>query len=748
MYNSAHMPLDEAKLLILIKELMRINACQLNFQDIIDQVFENPFNIQQLSVSLDEAASQLAKRSRNRRRFLKIVQSLKRRNVSYVLFQFLKMLMLLLPEDETSKAGSSSECYIMNQIASSSTDSSPFSTLGAIGNRSLSANWDFADNYILIDRLAYESPAAQEKQLIEDLLNAFFGCSGVYIKPNPLENRKSVRTFRISDNLCPSLKAIAEKLLPLASYYSKIIRFVQDNQELHCGRVNQALADHLNEYLLRFSQLVLQLEDSFFEGSLRLTHLWLTLTESIDILKVLNNIVSWVDESRGGETLSALHEGVRKSMADPNAQNISCSATVAASRPFLESLTTWIKKGIIFDPYHEFMIVRDQRARYSNDWDNVFKCDLECTPSFLLTVHNSILIAGKYRDAIRKCEFDKNQPESILENMAYDFLNPKYLEIIEQSCVSARKCFMNLLINDYKILTRLRTAKALYTLEFGDLFYNIIENCLEELNRPYKEISTAYLPALTFNSIETSSVRGLPFSDQAILYLEKRSILCRMNSFCKAKSDNSTSEDGLSGLDAITLKMKNDWPVNAILHDSSIKSYQLLFRHLFKIHYIYTNLSKVHLKAYELTKHQCYLKHSMLVFVSNCLSYMTQETIEVYWTNFCNAFNQFNYVEEIRSAHDNYQYLCMGSCLLTSADHYSKLSRILDVCTAFTEDCSVEHEAEFIEALDDLVTALCRETNPILQNFASLLSPIFYHYDPAFNPNCEGPETTNTLEER
>lgn len=71
-----------------------------------------------------------------------------------------------------------------------------------------------------------EPLAIQERQLIHDLLNSFLGFRGYYIVPSALVDPKSERMFTISPKVNPQLRIVVEAILPLSSFYSKIIRYI------------------------------------------------------------------------------------------------------------------------------------------------------------------------------------------------------------------------------------------------------------------------------------------------------------------------------------------------------------------------------------------------------------------------------------------------------------------------------------------------------------------------------------------
>lgn len=103
-------------------------------------------------------------------------------------------------------------------------------------------SWDFSTH-----ALPHTTPTvpavSQENILIEDLLNVLIGLPGCYIEPEDLRDAYGPRTFKINDNVSLSLRELVKQILPLASHYSVIQRFIEEKIRFEFGQVNNALAE-------------------------------------------------------------------------------------------------------------------------------------------------------------------------------------------------------------------------------------------------------------------------------------------------------------------------------------------------------------------------------------------------------------------------------------------------------------------------------------------------------------------------
>lgn len=82
--------------------------------------------------------------------------------------------------------------------------------------------------------------ASQENIIIDELLYVFSGIPGNYIVHQPVKETYDPRTFLISEDLDDALKQIVQQMLPLASNYSIVRRFIEQC-DMWSGQVLHAL---------------------------------------------------------------------------------------------------------------------------------------------------------------------------------------------------------------------------------------------------------------------------------------------------------------------------------------------------------------------------------------------------------------------------------------------------------------------------------------------------------------------------
>lgn len=81
---------------------------------------------------------------------------------------------------------------------------------------------------------------SQENIIVDELLYIFAGVPGNYIVHNPVKQTYEARTFLIAEDLDEALKQIVQQMLPLASNYSIVRRFIEQ-VDMWSGQVLHAL---------------------------------------------------------------------------------------------------------------------------------------------------------------------------------------------------------------------------------------------------------------------------------------------------------------------------------------------------------------------------------------------------------------------------------------------------------------------------------------------------------------------------
>lgn len=445
---------------------------------------------------------------------------------------------------------------------------------------------------------------SQELAIIEDLLFLMIGINGKYIMAKPLSGKLALRTFSVDHTLDLSMHALVNRILPLCSYYSTISRFLEEYSQFQYGMVNQALCASMRGVIKEYLILVAQLEHQYNLQQLSLQKLWYYIQPSLKSLEILSSVAVATQSAscKGGPVLSVLHDKAQSLTGDDKAQELCLHLTQAASAPYFEIMEQWVYKGIVQDPYQEFMVEdhktveKEQLSKEYNDsyWESRYTIASEKIPSFLEHVATKILNAGKYLNVIHECGVEISY--SGATELIYSLHNKQYVEQIEQAFVFASKKLLDLLIKEHDLIGRLTSIKHYFLLEQGDYLVHFMDIAYDELKKKTSEIQLTRLESLLELALRTSIAVSDPFKDDLKAILSSFDLTTQLFHIMSIQPDldnddrkrsaasfplPNPSTINLSGLEAFSLDYNVGWPLSLIINRKALTKYQLLFRHLF-----------------------------------------------------------------------------------------------------------------------------------------------------------------------
>ncbi|XP_067876739.1 gamma-tubulin complex component 2 [Heterodontus francisci] len=549
--------------------------------------------------------------------------------------------------------------------------------------------------------------AAQEQMIVEDLLYVLIGVDGKYITAQPLMGRQS-RSFAVDPTLDMSVKELVNRILPIAASYSSVTRFIDDKSSFEHGQVNHALAAAMRTLVKEYMILVTQLEHLQRQGLLSLQKLWFYVQPTIRTMEILASIATSVEkgECMGGSTLSVLHDRTFNYTGDSQAQELCLYLTKAASVPYFEILEKWIYRGIIQDPYSEFMVEEHelQKEKIQEDyndkyWDQRYTIIQHRIPSFLQKLADKILSTGKYLNVVRECGRDVTCPDA--KEVIYTLKERAYVEQIEKSYNYASKVLLDFLMKEKELLARLRSIKHYFLMDQGDFFVHFMDLTEEELKKSVDDIIPTRLEALLELALRMSTANTDPFKDDLKINLMPHDLITQLLRVLaietkqeKAIINADPTEIALSGLEAFSFDYVVKWPLSLIINRKALTRYQMLFRHMFYCKHVERQLCNVWIsnkvaKQYSLHSAKWFaaaftLRQRMLNFVQNIQYYMMFEVMEPNWHIMENNLKSASNIDEVLSYHTSFLDNCMKDCMLTNTVLLKIFSKLMSVCVMFT----------------------------------------------------------------
>jgi len=396
------------------------------------------------------------------------------------------------------------------------------------------------------------SLGAQEAVLLEDLLYAFMGYEGQYIRfernydPQDRKERLSGPRWRIMPGLDPSLQDLALSMLKMASHYAALEKFVDILSQEEYGSVNQALCASIRKFLNEYLTLIAQLETQFLtEDSFTLhvlnVHIQPTNAKMYQLFAVaqdllrrnflveeeehsssdedtdeMNDFIKQIQSGdgydptkmarkktcRGGMVLELLTKRRQVMSGDPAAEELLTSLLRDASKPYMRMLNEWLHRGAITDPHLEFMIrerTSIKRDKLHDDytdeyWDRRYiLCEDEIPPQ-LANMQNEVLLAGKYLNVVREC--GGVDASTDVKDVPQTFDDEHFTENVNGAYKHANSSLMQLLVTTHALPARLQSMKHYFFLDPSDYFSYFLELSLSELKKPVKSVNIGKLQSL------------------------------------------------------------------------------------------------------------------------------------------------------------------------------------------------------------------------------------------------------------
>uniref|UniRef100_A0A8C6NR89 Gamma-tubulin complex component n=1 Tax=Nothobranchius furzeri TaxID=105023 RepID=A0A8C6NR89_NOTFU len=549
--------------------------------------------------------------------------------------------------------------------------------------------------------------STQEQFVVEDLLFVLVGVDGRDITAQPVLGRQN-RSFIVDATLDMSVKELVNRILPVASYYSTITRFIEEKSSFEYGQVNHALTAAMRTLMKEYLILVTQLEHLQRQGLLSLQKLWFYIQPTMRTMEILASIASSLDkgECMGGSTLSLLHDRTFNYTGDSQAQELCLYLTKAASVPYFEILEKWIYRGIIKDPYSEFMVEEHelQKEKIQEDyndkyWDQRYTIVQHRIPSFLQKMADKILSTGKYLNVVRECGRDVTCPDA--KEVLYTLKERAYVEQIEKSYNYASKVLLDFLMEEKELVSRLRSIKHYFLMDKGDFFVHFMDLTEEELKKPVDDIVPPRLEALLELALRMSTANTDPFKDDLKIDLMPHDVITQLLRVLAIETKqekaiiNAEPTDGvLSGLEAFSFDYIVKWPLSLIINRKALTRYQMLFRHMFYCKHVERLLCNVWIsskdfKQYSLPSAKWFatafaLRQRMLNFVQNIQYYMMFEVMEPTWHVMENNLKMASNIDDVLCHHTSFLDNCLKDCMLTNPELLRIFSKLMSVCVMFT----------------------------------------------------------------
>ncbi|KAL9657607.1 hypothetical protein ABK040_012686 [Willaertia magna] len=559
----------------------------------------------------------------------------------------------------------------------------------------------------------------QEYILIEELLNVLVGYEGKYIQCVPIDEsedetmfeKNSIPTentlfkFKLNCEIDSSVGDLVNRILPLCDKHAVVCSFIEKRSSYQYGVVCHAFCSALRVLEKEYMLYINQIDVLFKKEQLSLQKLYYHLQngawKTMEILERLTNeIVS--SNAQGGALLNAIHKVSTSITIDDRTQKLFNFILGKSCVPYFEMIEQWIFKGIIVDTYNEFLIEEDQNLKKENltedfnssYWDLKYTIKREC-PFFLTKVSDKMLTCGKYLNVLRECG-QKIERKSIEK---FNYVDGKALSIIEDAHQFASETLLKYMLQDMKLLEKLRSMKHYFLFDHGDFFVHFMDTAEQELSKKSTEVSLSKLQsAIEFAAkicsiIENEGVDGLSCSLKSLNLADFLNRIKQLSTSNRLESPIIEKEQNvIEGYEAFCLEQKVEWPITLLITKKNLTKFQILFRQLFCFKYAERCLFSAwvnHKFIKDLNLGSTFsafyaLRHKMIHFIQNFLSYALVEVVERNFIEFEKKAKQAKNLDEVMKLHDQFLDSSLNGILVSSSEPFKCLTKLLSCCILFS----------------------------------------------------------------
>jgi gamma-tubulin complex component 3 len=529
--------------------------------------------------------------------------------------------------------------------------------------------------------------------LIKDILLALQGVDGNTVAFSQGEGGYIVQPqLQVSE----SIRLVVKELCEVGWLYRQVSAYVAKySEDSSAGLVQQGFCSALQQELSEYYRLLAQLEQRQheFTGTAHLLKLKLWTYEPLQRMKWLSILVEAAGSLKGGALISSVYSFSLNGSAEVS--ELVGRVLQEVTKPVFEMIKTWMTKGEVYDPFHEFFIKAHisplgQRLQSEGDifkgretvtdeqlWTGGYTLQEDMVPAFLTApLVAQIMLTGKSLSFLKRCcgvheLLDFGELREIAELKAW----------VEGAAVVANTRLVRVMIDQYRFLDHCEALRKYLLMGQGDFHHYLIESLWEELGQSASEIYRHNLVGLLEGAIRATTAK---YDDSEFVNRIDVRLL--------------EPSPGEVGWDVFTLEYKMDPPLSTVFTASVLEQYLRLHKFFWKLKRVeyflttktyrhtayYNELNQIH--EIRIPLHRCQLvRHKIAHFVSNLVGYLMVEVIESGWSEFVESTAKLADMDQLIEAHSAFLNRLVNRAFLSQNFDpiYQKLLHLLDLALRF-----------------------------------------------------------------
>lgn len=519
------------------------------------------------------------------------------------------------------------------------------------------------------------TPQDEEKKLLSDLFFCLIGCDGTYIR------KKDNKYYLACSGRETSINFV-KKILPSCDDFIYVQKYSESHLEFKYGRIVHALCAALRSFLNDYRQ---QIADIQINPETSLSLLMIQLQIPIEMLRLTRQLLQKVKKSIGVPITSKIYSVMMSLRGRPDLQKYLFFLFQESTKPVLSFIEKWVFLGEVDDPQHEFFINQNSKRTIEETipdslWDDRYSKVNEMFPNYIFpSVLDKIFSAGKARSILSG--YGKYDFKVTMKLTLKDLQVETPITLIWQK---STKELINFFVHEHNLLKCLSALHDILLIQRGDwlfLFLNSADSILhkerEQINlhdfepHLYSIFNKNYIQ---FIDIEMEQEQ-LPYSLQMIHSYD------RMKYELKARKITSSK----SLWNFFTFKPKIRQPLNLLITEAAKQKYTFLFRHFL----FWRRLERKFCKCWKLKislRGLNIARHSMHIFITNYLNFMTTITVSPQWSKFEKKINEVDVIEHLCEAHEQLLQRLIKGCFILNEKVYKRITYISTLCWCFVKE--------------------------------------------------------------
>ncbi len=258
----------------------------------------------------------------------------------------------------------------------------------------------------------------------------------------------------------------------------------------------------------------------------------------------------------------------------------------------------------------------------------------------------------------------------------------------EYACIQV----LQLIMEEHKLINRLKSIKHYYLLDRGDFLVHFLDSADLELEKQSLSVPQDKLKSLLEMAVKTSSVNDDPYQNDVTCTMSDQKLVDYLNNL-RGSNEGRPTISAMTAREAFSLQYKVTYPISLVVNKKHLVKYDLIFRHLFNCKCIERSLCSAWLR-HKFTKEldlgmslqSLYaLRSRMLHFVQNFTYYMMVEVIDKNHHLMIEKMRSAKTLEDIMKAHEDFLDTCLASCLISNQKSFTTLSKLLTTCGVFAQ---------------------------------------------------------------